>query len=118
MGAGSNFQAEDLKEKLNYLDLDFKNLPDSLTEFNALGFNISRINNDKDHKIYRFVPIDKIEILLTPCLREDSVKDKYNKAVPLYKFFEKPQTGEDEERRTRFFKIFANIKRRWRKKSN
>ena len=58
MGAGSNFQAEDLKEKLNYLDLDFKNLPDSLTEFNALGFNISRINNDKDHKIYRFVPID------------------------------------------------------------
>ena len=109
MGAGSNFQAEDLKEKLNYLDLDFKNLPDSLTEFNALGFNISRINNDKDHKIYRFVPIDKIEILLTPCLREDSVKDKYNKAVPLYKFFEKPQTGEDEERRTRFFKMIQEF---------
>ena len=55
------------------------------------------------------MPIDKIEILLTPCLREDSVKDKYNKAVPLYKFFEKPQTGEDEERRTRFFKMIQEF---------
>ena len=109
MGAGANFQNEDLNEKLNYLELDFKNLPDSLTEFNALGFNISRINNDKDHKIYKFVPIDKIEILLTPCLREDSVKDKYNKAVPLYKFFEKPQTGEDEERRQTFFRMIQEF---------
>ena len=100
-----NFQNEDFKAKLEFLDLDLKNVPDCLTEFNALNFNISRIYNDKDHKIYKFIPIDKIEILLTPCLREDSVKDKYNKAVPLYKFFEKPQTAEDEERRLRFLKM-------------
>lgn len=109
MGAVINFQNEDFKEKLKYLDLDLKNVPECLTSFNALNFNISRINNDKDHKIYKFVPIDKIEILLTPCLREDSVKDKYNKAVPLYKFFEKPETMEDEERRFTFMKMLQNF---------
>ena len=106
---GASFQNEDFKEKLKYVDLDLDDVPDCLTEFNALNFNISRINNDKDHRIYKFIPIDKIEILLTPCLREDSVKEKYNKAVPLYKFFEEPKTAEDEERRFRFYKMIEEF---------
>ena len=104
-----NFQNEDIDEKLKYLDLDLKDLPKCLTEFNALNFNVTRVNNDKDHKIYKFIPIDRIEILLTPCLREDSVKDKYNKAVPLYKLFEESTSQEDEERKFRFFKMIQEF---------
>ena len=101
----SNFQNEDISEKLKYLDLDLEDLPKCVTDFNALNFNVTRVNNDKDHKIYKFIPIDRIEILLTPCLREDLVKDKYNKAVPLYKFFENENTPEGEDRRIQFLKM-------------
>ena len=58
---------EDLTEKLKFLGLDLENIPEYLKDFTPLNFNISRMNNDKDHKVYRYVPIDKIEILLTPC---------------------------------------------------
>ena len=64
----------DLTSKLNYLGLDLDNIPEILYDFNPLNFNVSRLNNDKDHKVFKFIPIDKIDILLTPCLRSDSVK--------------------------------------------
>ena len=101
---------EDLKEKLDYLNLDLENIPECLTTFSALNFNTSRLNNVKDHKVYKFVPIDKIDILLTPCLREDSVKKKYSKAVPLYKFLEADSKDEEaEERKATLLKIFSKL---------
>lgn len=101
---------EDLKEKLDYLNLDLENIPECLTTFSALNFNTSRLNNDKDHRVYKFVPIDKIDILLTPCLREDSVKKKYSKAVPLYKFLEADSKDEEsEERKSTLLKIFSKL---------
>ena len=69
----------ELNSKLRYLELDLNNIPEYLYDFYPLEFNVSRLNNDKDHKIFRFVPIDKIEILLTPCLRSDSIREKYSK---------------------------------------
>jgi len=76
----------DLTSKLKYLKLDLNNIPKYLYDFKPLGFNLSRLNSDKDHKVFRFVPIEKIEILLTPCLRSDSVREKYSKAEPLGKY--------------------------------
>lgn len=101
---------EDLKEKLDYLNLDLENIPECLTTFNALNFNTSRLNNDKDHKVYKFVPINQIDILLTPCLREDSIKKKYSKAVPLYKFLENDSKDEEaEERKATLLKVFSKL---------
>ncbi len=101
---------EDLKEKLDYLNLDLENIPECLTTFNALNFNTSRLNNDKDHKVYKFVPINQIDILLTPCLREDPIKKKYSKAVPLYKFLENDSKDEEaEERKATLLKVFSKL---------
>ncbi|MBR3512154.1 MAG: hypothetical protein IKN74_04260 [Clostridia bacterium] len=98
-------ETENLRAKLDYIGLDLDKLPECVTDFNGFQFNVSRLNNDKDHKIYKFVPIDKIEILLTPTLREDTISQKYNKAVPLYKFVEEPETEEDIERHHTFLKM-------------
>ena len=73
----------DLQKKLKYLELDLDDIPDKLVDFKPLNFSTSRLNNDKDHRVFRFVPIDKIDILITPTLRTDPLKDKYSKALPL-----------------------------------
>ena len=80
------FEDEELKEKLDYLDLNLKRLPKFLKDATVPNFNISALSNDRDLRVYKFVPIDKIEILFTPYLRSDNIKKKYSEAVPL-KFF-------------------------------
>lgn len=100
---------EDLISKLKYIKLDLDKIPECLNEFNALNFNVSRLNNDKDHRVFKFIPIDKIEILLTPCLRGDTLKEKYSKAVPLYKFLTPGTEPEEIERYATFLKILSTI---------
>ena len=99
----------DLTSKLKYLGLDLKNIPEYLYDFHPLEFNVSRLNNDKDHKVFRFVPIDKIEILLTPCLRSDSVRDKYSKSLPLGKYLAGEDSEEGIELYTTFLKMLNNF---------
>ena len=99
----------DLAEKLKFLGLDLENIPEYLKDFKPLNFNISRMNNDKDHRVYRYVPIDQIEILLTPCLRTDNINDKYSKAVPLGRFLNPEGEVEDIERYAKFLKILNSF---------
>ena len=99
----------DLSKKLNYLGLDLGNIPEFLYDFKPLEFNLSRLNNDKDHKVFKFVPIDKIDILITPCLRSDTVKEKYSKAAPLGTYLINEETEEGYERSTTFLKMLNDF---------
>ena len=95
----------DLTSKLKYLELNLKNIPEYLYDFHPLEFNISRLSNDKDHKVFRYVPIDKIEILLTPHLRSDPVREKYSDGLPLGKYL----GGEDSEEGLELYTIFLKM---------
>ncbi len=99
----------DLIQKLDYLGLDLENIPEYLYDFKPLNFNLSRLNNDKDHKVFRFVPINKIDILLTPCLRSDPVREKYSKAFPLGSYLANEETQEGLERYTTFLKMLNDF---------
>ena len=99
----------ELNSKLRYLELDLNNIPEYLYDFYPLEFNVSRLNNDKDHKIFRFVPIDKIEILLTPCLRSDSIREKYSKSLPLGKYLAGEDSEEGIELYTTFLRMLNNF---------
>ena len=105
-----NTKKSELKNKLQYLKLDLDKVPEVLTECHPINFNVSRLANDKDHRIFRFVPIDKIEILLTPCLRTEPLREKYSKAMPLYKYIiAHDETDEDIERYTTFLKMLNTV---------
>ena len=95
----------DLISKIDYLGLNLENINTALYDFNPLNFNVSRLNNDKDHKVFRFIPIDKIEILLTPSLRSDSVREKYSKAEPLRNYLVADGNEEALEKYTTFLKM-------------
>lgn len=105
--------AEDLKNDLNaklkYLGFDLDNIPECLYEFNPVEFNASRLHNDKDHRVFKFVPIDKIEILLTPTLRSDPVREKYGKAAPLSAYLSAGNSEESLEKYTTFLHMLANF---------
>ncbi len=81
------FSKEKIKSKLEYLGLDLDKLPKAITEFNPIEFNISRINNDRDKRIYKYIDIDEIEILITPHSANASIQEKYNDAKSLNSFF-------------------------------
>lgn len=100
---------EDIKLKLNYLGLDLENIPDFLSEFNGLNFNTSRFNNDKDHRVFKFVPINKIDILITPSLRSDDMKKKYSDALPLSKYLTLGDEEEDVERYNTFLRMIKRF---------
>lgn len=99
----------DLVSKLKFLGLDIDDVPEYLKDFRPLEFNISRLNNDKDHRVYRYVPVDQIEILLTPCLRGDDIREKYSKAVPLGRYFNSKGEPDDIERYAQLLKIFSTL---------
>ena len=100
-------EKDELQHNLSYLGLNLSRVPKFINEAEIPIFNTARINNDKDLNVYKFVPIDKIEILLTPSLRSDSLKQKYSEAVPL-KFFLNSK-GDSEE--LLLFETFSKIVR-------
>ena len=102
-------QKGEILEKLKYLNFDIDNVPEEILQYEPLNFTTSRLNNDKNHRIFKFIPIDKIEILLTPCLRGDSVKDKYSKALPLNKYLIPNDSEESLERYTTFLKMLKTF---------
>lgn len=98
---------EDIKEKLNVLGLDLENLPTFLTEPKPIIFNPSRLNNDKELKVYKYVSIKDIEIYCTTAYRDDSIKEKYRKSQPLGNFIKASE--EDAEKSAELLNMFDKI---------
>ncbi len=72
-----------IQEKLDYIGLDLNNLPKTLTEYTDISFRTLKGYDEKKYKQYRFIKISDIEILLTPANRVETIKEKYEKALPL-----------------------------------
>ncbi len=98
---------EDIKEKLNVIGLDLDNLPDFLENPKAVNFNSSRLNSDKELKVYKFVQIREIEIYVTPTHRDDPIKDKYNNAISLGDFIR--QSEDDSEKSAELIRMFSRV---------
>lgn len=102
-------QKGEILEKLKYLNLDLDNIPEQILSYEPLNFATSRLNNDKAHRVFKFIPIDQIEILLTPCLRGDSVSQKYSKSLPLKQYLNPEKSEEGLERYTTLLKLLKNF---------
>ena len=72
-----------LKEKLDYIGLDLEKIPKSLKEYSDINFRTLRGYDEKKYKQYRFIDVNDIEILLSPTNRINTIKEKYEKAMPL-----------------------------------
>ena len=98
---------EDIKEKLSVIGLDLDNLPQFLDENKPIIFNPSRLNNDKELKVYKYISIKDIEIYCTTSYRDDSIKEKYTHSLPFGEFIK--LSSEDPEKTVELLRVFQKI---------
>ncbi len=98
---------EDIIEKLNIIGLDLDNLPSFFEDNKPIVFNPSRLNNDKELKVYKYVSIKDIEIYCTTAYRDDQIKEKYDKCIAFGTYIKQAQ--DDEEKAIELMKVFDKI---------
>ncbi len=67
-------------DKLKYLGLDFDKIPKSLKEFKSLEYRPSKYNDEHVYKVYKYIDVNDIQILLTPTNRLSNISEKYRKS--------------------------------------
>lgn len=97
-----------IKEKLKYLGLDLENIPKFFKEYKNLEYRPLKVYEENTYKVYRYVPISKIQILLTPTNRLNTLKEKYGKSSSVGTYLE-PKNEEDIIKHTIFLKMLKHV---------
>lgn len=97
-----------IEDKLKYIGLDLNNIPEFLKEFKPLDFRTSKLKEDNKHIVYRYIPINKIQILITPKNRLEDIEQKYIKAAPIIAYLE-PNNEENIERHVKFLSMLKQV---------
>lgn len=100
-------ETENFTGKLKEIGLDLENIPDFLKDFRALDFRPSKRFDNREYVVYRYVPIQKIQILITPTNRLTDIKEKYALAKPISEYLE-PKTEDEIENFATFLNLLKN----------
>ena len=60
-------------EKLKYIGLDLNNIPEIIKTYEPLEFMPKILNDDNEYKIYKYIPVHEIQIMITPKMRKDEL---------------------------------------------
>ena len=104
----SENNTKDMQEKLKYLKLDLNKIPNILLQNIENEIRPARNYEEKKYKVYRYVPISKIKILLTRANRLNTLQEKSNLASPLYTYLV-PEGEEGILKHTIFLKMIRDI---------
>lgn len=96
-------------EKMNYIGLDFDNIPEDIRKTKTLDFRITKFYYEKQYRQYKFIPVKDIQILLTPTNRLDSLEEKYKKSSPLNEYLDNKRE-KNVLKHTRFLKMLKETK--------
>ena len=99
-------EEKNIRDNLKYIGLDLDNIPQILKqEYNIKTF---KFYENKTCKIYKYVPISKIKILLTSANRLESINKRYSKASSIYSYLE-PQREDDIVKHAIFLKMLKDM---------
>lgn len=104
----TNENIVDIKYKLEYIGLNLDKIPKKFKEYEFLDFRPSRNYEEDLYKVYQYVPINEIQILLTPTNRMDTLLEKYSKSSPLYDYLV-PDREENILKHTIFLKMLNEL---------
>lgn len=71
---------------LKYIGLNLENVPDFLMKYKDVDYKPTRAYEQTDFKVYQYIPLKDIQILLTPTNRLNSISEKYSNARPLCEY--------------------------------
>ena len=98
----------EIEEKLKYIGLSLDNISPNLQEEQPLNYRVPRDYDENQYKQYRYIPVSKISILLTPTNRLDELEEKYRKATPLIAFLDN-QSEESSIRHSIFLNMLKQL---------
>lgn len=93
---------------LEYIGLDLNKIPTFLTKQKKLEYQLRKSMEDNNYKVYRYIPISKIQILLTPCNRLNTIQEKYSKASSISDYLDSKTEG-NILRYTTFLKMLSQM---------
>jgi len=73
-------------ENLNYIGLDLENIPEFLKNYKDVDYKPTKAYEQTDFKVYKYLNLKDIQILLTPTNRLNSITEKYSKAMPIAEY--------------------------------
>ena len=98
-------------QNLQYIGLDLEKLPDFLMMYKDVDYKPTKTYEQRDFKVYRYININDIQILLTPKNRLDSVIEKYEQALPLAMYLDE-KNEENLVRHASFLKMLEKINKK------
>lgn len=103
-----NTNENDIETKLKYIGLDLENIPSFLKDEKEIDYRPIKVNEENTYKVYKYIPISNIEILLTPANRLNTIKEKYTKASKLITYLN-PEEENDIIKHTTFLKMLKEV---------
>ena len=93
-----------LREKVDYIGFELGEVPEFLKDFEPLEYRVPKVYDETTYKVYKYVKIKDIEILITPKDRLDDLEERYKLASPLFTYM-KPEANENLEKYAYFLKM-------------
>lgn len=104
----NNTNENNIVSKLEYIGLDLENIPDFLKETKAFAYRPLKTIEENNYKVYRYIPISKIQILLTPCNRLNTISEKYSEADSISSYLDS-KSEENILKYTTFLKMLKDV---------
>ena len=96
------------EENLKYIGLNLDKLPTFLKKYEGLNFRPSNSYDDAVYKVYKYVNIKEIEILITPENRLTDIKQRYKLSSPICEYLDS-EKEENIEKFARFIKMVSTM---------
>ncbi len=97
-----------IEEKLKFIGLELENIPQCLSNIDKIRYKPLKTYEDNNYKIYKYVNVKDIEILITPVDRLDDLNEKLKRALPL-SFYMNSESEETIEQYTTFLNMLNNF---------
>ncbi len=98
---------ENLKDKLDYIGLNLERIPKFLKEFIPFSFRPLKSYDETTYKVYKYINVADIQILLTPTDRLADLTTKYKLANPIMNYLDS-EKEENIERYTTFLTMLSH----------
>ena len=96
------------EKNLEYIGLKLNRLPNFIKDYESLNFRPSKSYDDTVYKVYRYVNIKDIQILITPADRLMDIKERYKLASPLIAYLDSKKE-ENIEKFAPFIKMVTTM---------
>ena len=93
-----------LNSKVEYIGFKLGEVPEFLKDFKELNYRVPKVYDETTYKVYKYVSVNDIDIMITPSNRLDELEKRYKYASPLFTYM-KSDSNENLEKYAKFLRM-------------